>query len=68
MPALSGAITPKMPGSFKAKNDKRQPSRRGRAAIAQRHAIAVDSIVVIVAVITARGIPPAQIPIARRRS
>ena len=36
--------------------------------LAHRHAIAVDSIVVIVAVITARGIPPAQIPIAQRRS
>jgi hypothetical protein len=46
----------------------RHPSRCDRAALAHWHAIAVDSVVVIVAVITARGIPPAQIPIAQRRS
>jgi hypothetical protein len=36
--------------------------------MAHWHAIAVDCIVVIVAVITARAIPPAQIPIAQRGS
>ena len=46
----------------------RQPSRCDRAALAHWHAIAVDSVVVIVAVITARGLPHAQIPIAQRRS
>jgi hypothetical protein len=46
----------------------RRPSRRDRAVIAHWHAIAVDSIVTIVAVITACGIPHAQIPIAQRRS
>ena len=30
--------------------------------------MADDAIVVIVAVFTARGVPPVQIPIARRRS
>jgi hypothetical protein len=46
----------------------RQPSRCDRAALAHRHALAVGFLVVIGAVITARGIPPAQIPIARRGS
>jgi len=44
------------------------PSRCDHAARAPWHAIAVDSIVVLVAVLTARAIPPAQIPIAQRRS
>jgi hypothetical protein len=39
-----------------------------RAAIARWHAIAVDAIVTIVAVITARVTAAAQIPIAQRRS
>ncbi len=46
----------------------RAPSLRDRAPIAHQRAVAADSIVVIVAVITARGISPAQIPIAPRRS
>jgi hypothetical protein len=36
--------------------------------MAHRHAIADDSIVVLVAIVTARAIPPVQIPIAQRRS
>jgi len=36
--------------------------------MAHRRAIAGNSIVVLVAVLAARGIPPAQIPIAQRRS
>jgi len=36
--------------------------------MAHRHAIAVDSIVVIVAVVTAHATAAAQIPIAQRRS
>jgi hypothetical protein len=43
-------------------------SRRDRAATAHWRAIADDSIVTIVAVITARDTLLAQIPIAQRRS
>jgi hypothetical protein len=51
-------------------NDPQQPHTRrcDRTALAHWHAIAVDAIVVLVAVLTARAIPPAQIPIAQRRS
>jgi hypothetical protein len=47
---------------------RRHTSRCDHAAIARWHAIAVDAIVVIVAVITARVTAAAQIPIAQRRS
>jgi hypothetical protein len=46
----------------------RQPSSCDRASLAHGQAIADDSIVVLVAVTTARTIPPAQIAIAQRRS
>jgi hypothetical protein len=72
-PALHPSVPTRTPAAGRRSghpNDplQRQPGRCDRAALAHGHAIAVGSVVVIGAVITARGIPPAQIPIAQRRS
>ncbi len=72
-PALHPSVPTRTPVAARRSghpNDplQRQPRRCDRAALAHGHAIAVDSIVVIGAVITSRGIPRAQIPIAQRRS
>lgn len=70
-PRKSGPTrTPVLARRAEHRNDplQRQPRRCDLAAMALRNVIAVGSIVTIVAAITARAIPPAQIPIARRHS
>lgn len=71
-PALHPSVPARTPVAARRSAHPNDPlqrylSRCDRAAMAYRHAIVVDSIVVIVAVITACEPVPAQIPIAQRR-
>jgi hypothetical protein len=72
-PALHPSVPTRTPVATRRSghpNDplQRQPSRCNHAALAHGHALEFGSVVVIRAVITARGMPRPQIPIARRRS